>query len=322
MQNHLPTAADAPLNERLALPADFTDADLAFLSPAEIKNLRDEGFLDPMLEPGADPAPKAEVPATTAPEIIDPDAAAKDGEKPADQAAPPAAAPPPPADDFDTSALRAIPDTAAAKAAMEKADADLKILHQQFNDLDVTDDEYSVKLNEIINSKAEAVATLRGAEGVAEANAAAVRDHWFKTVDSYMAANPALKGENTLPLFDAALREINSNAQNLTLPAKTRIAMAHMRVASMQPGMTVPASAEPPKAQDPARKPASAALDGPRSDGRPAPIQTLAGAPAAAENDVSNGRFGAIDNTADPYEAEAALSRLSPSEQAAYLRGA
>lgn len=312
-------------HKELALPPDFTDADLAMLPEVEVDFLRKQGILEPietlLKEPGAPEAP-AQVAQPAEDEAAN---AAMEAAKAADDEAKAKGA----ADDLaalPTVKMADVPDTAAAEKAVADARAERKDLTQKFNDGELSEDDYNTGIDAILTREAEAKAEIVNAQRISEQNKQAFLNDWYARTDRYMSANEDFKDPAVVDAFDTALKTVNGAQSYRNLSADARITLAHrMVVAEAEArGITLkgPAAKEAPKAA--AEPKTTKAEDGPRSDPRPDPVQTLSGVPNSAQNDPSNGRFAALDRDAvtDPYRAEQAYKRMTPDEQAAWLRGA
>jgi hypothetical protein len=326
MPEYKPVAADAPLNQRLALPDSFTSDDLTYFTEEEVKSLRDQGILDPLVDPAA-PPPQTDPVTTdaTAPQDQQQTKPEEDAAQQAQQAqqvqqqdATAQAQQTKYLTEAEyTSLLRQIPDVSGAQAEVAAAKADMDALMKKFGEMEVTDADFATQQNAIIERRVAAQAKIQAAEQIQRDNYGLFTEYWSGLVNGYMDANPVLREEGVLTQFDAALRRINAAAENSDLPLQTRITMAHLDVSAINPKVR---AAQAATANAAPAQPQSQAQQEPERQ-RPAPLTTLASVPAAGANDPGNGRFAAMDAEPDVFRAEAGFGAMTQAEQEAYLRG-
>lgn len=278
-----PTLTVAPLD---GLPDDFTlDALTGTLTEAEIEALK--GGDDPVLVEPVAPEPE---PVAAEPEP-----------------APPAVQ---------------MPDTREAEAVVQRMESEIAKLAEAYDDGDLTRDEWLAQQRTLIAQQAAAQAQIAQAQQVVQQQSNAIAERWFAELDAYHATNPELASPDVLPMWDAALKSVNSNAAYQALPNATRMNLAHQMLNAHLIATTGKGLSSAPAAPAAMPKPQPQKLEA-RTDPRPdAPI-TLATMSAVAENSPDDGTFAAIDRmySTDPLKAEAMLARLSAEQQDAFLNG-
>ena len=216
-------------------------------------------------------------------------------------------------------------DVSAQKATVDAMDTKIAALQEQYDDGDLTSEEWRAQLSALVREQAAAQAALDAAEAqMADAapKAEAYREAWFSKVDAYAAQHPYLMTPEHYDNWDAALKMVNANGAYQNLPMAQRIQTAH-RIYSAHyesiegkplptsPGLTTAQKAE-------AAKPT---IPGPRTDPRPEAPTTLADLTNANDGGLEDGRFAQIDRIADsdPIAAERMVAALSDADRAAYL---
>ena len=334
-------------NAQIGLPEDFTSADLAMFTDAEVAAMRaDPDFGIPAEDPATQVTQEADPvdPALSADQqaAIDAngkaatDAAAADATATAanDSAGPTAAtaAQDEPLPEPAPAKLQDLPDTIAAQAALTDLKAARTKLVADFNNADIGEDEFNTKLETITDQLADAQAVMKSADIIRTNNANAIAQTWYGAVKTYMDRFPELKDPAHLSGFDAALKSVNSDASNGNLTANQRISLAHgtyvARLEALgQPAIARPGTKAAPKV-DPVTPAAAEKLpDGlpasVRKDPRPAPV-TIADISAASPTEAVNSRFAEADRLldTDPLAGEQFVATFSKDERNRYLSGA
>lgn len=208
----------------------------------------------------------------------------------------------------------------------------LKDLQRQYDDGDLTEDEFEAQKGTLTDKLVDLRADQRLAAAAPQPEFEAFRDNWFKLVDKHMEANPILKDDpEVMEGFDAILRQVTSDPNLAKLPAVQQVEIAHRRLGEAylvargepMPDMvslrTAKAAAPAPKAQPQAAKPT-----GPRTDPRPDAPVTLAGI-AGAQNAPLTGdpvvaQVKALINSGDSTAAERAMASLTAAQLDALYR--
>ncbi|MGN7869554.1 gas vesicle protein GvpG [Paracoccus sp. 22332] len=213
----------------------------------------------------------------------------------------------------------------------------LKDLQKQYDDGDLTEDEFDAQKGTLTDQLVDLRADQRVAANTPQPEFETFRDGWFKLVDQHMTANPAISADpEVLEAFDAILKQVSGDPTLNRLPAVDQIEIAHRRLddaylvnrGERMPGMVslrtakaAPAPAPAPKAQD---KPAQAKQDGPRTDPRPDAPVTLAGISGAQNASLTGdpvvAQVKALINSGDAMAAEKAMASLTQAQLDALYR--
>lgn len=216
-------------------------------------------------------------------------------------------------------------DFAAEQQAVQQQ---LKDLRAQYDDGDLTEDEFNTQQGTLTDRLVDLRADQRAAANTPQPEFEAFRDGWFKLVDAHLKANPNLRADpEVLEGFDAILKQVSGDPRLNRLPAVEQIEIAHRRLdeaylvarGERMPGMvslrTAKAAAPAPKPQE---KPAQAKQDGPRTDPRPDAPVTLAGISGAQNASLTGdpvvAQVKALINSGDAMAAEKAMARLTPAQ--------
>lgn len=212
----------------------------------------------------------------------------------------------------------------------------LKDLQKQYDDGDLTEDEFDAQKGTLTDQLVDLRADQRVAANTPQPEFETFRDGWFKLVDAHLEANPNLRADaEVLEGFDAILKQVSGDPRLNRLPAIEQVEIAHRRLGeaylvargerlpdmvSLRTAKAAPAPA--PKAQE---KPAEAAKqDGPRTDPRPDAPVTLAGISGAQNASLTGdpvvAQVKALINSGDAMAAEQAMSRLSAAQLDALYR--
>lgn len=216
----------------------------------------------------------------------------------------------PPAPQVETPPVQMAPppDTREAEAIVQAANAKLDDLMEQYDNGELTRDEWREQQRAIIAQQAAAQAQINEAQRVITQNATQTREAWFSAVDAYQSQHDYLGQPEHFDAWDSALKSVNSTAAYRNLPAERRIELAHGLYAQHYRAVTGNDLPSQPGAKAAAAKQADPAAPQRRTDPRPDAPVTLAQFSAAAENDLDNGTLAAILREKDPLKAEAMLA--------------
>lgn len=218
-------------------------------------------------------------------------------------------------------------DVTEHKAVLETLKDERKKLREQWNDGDLTDEEFEQKSDELNDKAVDARAAVKDAERHQEQYRTDLAEAWYEKTNRVLTANPAmndnqpmteLEGHSVLGLFDAACRQVTShpNFAHMTLDQKLEHAERITRdVYKAQTGKDL-AAAKPAKTAK-AETPADLVK---KQGKRPDPVQTLGGISAASETEIEDSRFAGIDKLTG-LERERAFASMSDAERDAYLSG-
>lgn len=206
-------------------------------------------------------------------------------------------------------------------------------LRKKYSEGELTDEELDEGLEDLTEKIADAKFRIKQAKADEESSHTEYANAWYGKVQGFMEKNPAfadntprqeLKGHSSLQLFDACLRHVTdpekspqfaSLTQAQKLAEGVKLAKAEFKRITGQELAQKPA----PKVEDePAPKP-KPKKDKATDEPRPKPVQTLADVSSATENEVTDGRFAALDK-ATGLDAEREFERMTPEQQEAYLR--
>lgn len=212
-----------------------------------------------------------------------------------------------------------LPDTAGLTEKLSAIEADREKLMEQFEDGDLTRDEYKAKLADLAKGEREAVKAL----AVAEAQQQAIADAFYGEVRAYAQAYPELLDPNGphIEHFDRHVRAVTGSDAYAHMSYRQMLEAAHTLYEAEAKVLgneavpmkgAAPAKAEAPKAEAPK----------PEKRKRPEPPITLAKVPAAAPVQVADGKFNALQQRLDAAETAEEIERimmsLSPEEAEAF----
>lgn len=211
--------------------------------------------------------------------------------------------------------LQVAPDTTEAAAFLSSIKDRITALNAQRDDGELTDQEFIDHQAQIIEAAAEARSIVRQAEAVITSNSASTAEAWFSRLNVYHEAHPYLAQPDYIDGWDATLKQVNSDSEYRALPDERRIELAHKLFASRYEalnGKPLPASLSPAEQKQQIER---------RTDPRPDAPVTLANLSSAAEQDLDDGTFAAIDRemAKDPIRAEAMVAALSGERRERYL---
>lgn len=191
------------------------------------------------------------------------------------------------------------------------ADDQLKAIASQkedlitkFDDGEITAKEYQQQLDALAKQEREIERTLERAALAAEMEQQRLKNEWTNTVNSFIAANPVYKDNARLyRALDQEVRDVANSDDGKTLTGAQILAKAHQSLAEafgLQTNRPAAQQQRPPKADAP---------------------PSLHGVPAADANDVTGGKYAALDRLANtnPIAYEEALMKLPDAERDAYL---
>jgi hypothetical protein len=210
-----------------------------------------------------------------------------------------------------------IPDTAGLSDRLAALEADRDKLIEQFEDGDLTRDEYKAKLAEITGQEREAVKALAKAEAQEEA----IREAFYGEVRAYARAYPELLDPNGphLDHFDRHVRAVTDSAAYAHLSYRQMLEAAHALYAAE--AKVLGNEAVPMKGAEPLKAEAPKPAEKPKAK-RPEVPPTLAKVPAAAPVQVSEGRFESLqqqmNSAITAEELERIMNSLSPEEAEAF----
>jgi len=183
--------------------------------------------------------------------------------------------------------------------ATEKED-----LITKFDDGEITAKEYQQQLDALAKQEREIERALERAALAAEMEQQRLKNEWTATVNAFIESNPVYKENARLyRALDQEVRDVANSEEGKTMSGARILAKAHENLAQ--------AFGFAAKSAD---KGKSAA---PKADLPP----SLHGVPAADANDVTGGKYAALDRLAstNPIAYEEALMKLPDSERDAYL---
>lgn len=206
----------------------------------------------------------------------------------------------------------AVPFHHQAKAVDSKAiETDLSALKKQYDDGHLDIDQFLAKRDEILEPLRRDAVKAEIAEQSQDQVALAL---WQRARDDFMDAHPLYKGDAVLyAALDSEVKRLAADKANDGLSDKRLIDKAHEEVAKR---FKVDAGDTP--------KDAKKTLADKRKVDRSEVPRTLAETPAAAEVDAVDNEFANLEKlleAGDTAAYERALAKLSPEQEARYLRG-
>ena len=208
------------------------------------------------------------------------------------------------------------PDTTGLTEKLSAIEADRDKLMEQFEDGDLTRDEYKAKLAELAAAERDAVKVL----AVAETQQNAIQEAFYAEVRGYAQAYPDLLDPTGphIEQFDRHVRAVTGSEAYAHMSYRQMLEAAHtlyLAEAAILGNAAVPIKG--PEAATPAE---AAKPEAKRK--RPEPPVTLAKVPAAAPVQVADGKFSAlqqrIDTAQTAEEVERIMLSLSPEEAEAF----
>ncbi|MDB6178997.1 hypothetical protein PAF17_16010 [Paracoccus sp. Z330] len=230
---------------------------------------------------------------------------------------------------------RDIRDASDHQKVIDEFDDRLTEINDAYDDGELTSAEMREKIKDLNKEYATAQREVGDIERHNERQEEEYRSAWFSKTDAFMQQHPEYAGKekidgvdgSAMEVFDQSLRFVtgNANYQSMTMDQKIReaakIADAYVE---QQTGkkLTDPAPKQDVGKDGGKAKEADTETigDGPKRGPRPEAPRTLANVTTATDNEITDGRFAAVDR-ADGLEAEREISRMSEAEREAYLRG-
>lgn len=206
------------------------------------------------------------------------------------------------------------PATAPILVVDSPADADDKLkaiatqkedLITKYDDGDITAKEYQQQLDALFKQEREIERTMERAALAAEMEQQRLKNEWTSTVNAFIESNPVYKDNARLyRALDQEVRDVANSDEGKTMTGARILAKAHENLAqAFGLQTTKPSTQKAPKADAP---------------------PSLHGVPAADTNDVTGGKYAALDRMAsnNPLAYEEALMKLSEDERNSYLASA
>ena len=206
-------------------------------------------------------------------------------------------------------------DPAVTEQILSKAKADKKALFAQYEDGELTRDQYLEGLEKIDTESASAAA-----QAALEVQQEAQEfEAWQAAARGYLAEVPGLKEEAHLQAFDAHVRRVTNDPASARLSYRQMLEKAHRYYLADQPEVKATIPGLPAARRDPATPkkadPAPAAQ-------RPEPPITLARIPSAVPSAVSDGRYGqlqkAVEDATTAEEVERIMASMTEAEREAF----
>lgn len=174
----------------------------------------------------------------------------------------------------------------------------------KFDDGEITAKEYQQQLDALAKQERDIERAMERAALAAEMEQQRLKNEWTSTVNAFIDANPVYKDNARLyRALDQEVREVAMSEEGKAMSGAKILAKAHENLAQAF-GFAAKPAADKGKAA-------------PKPDLPP----SLHGVPAADANDVTGGKYAALDRLAatNPIAYEEALMKLPDSERDAYL---
>lgn len=207
-------------------------------------------------------------------------------------------------------------DPAVTEKILSQAKADKKALFAQYEDGELTRDQYLEGLEKIDTESANAAA-----QAALEVQQEAQEyEAWQKEARGYLAEVPELSTEAHLQAFDAHVRRVTNDPASAKLSYRQMLEKAHRYYLADQPEVATPIPALPASRRAGAA-PKKEAAPAPAAQ-RPEPPITLARIPSAVPSAVSDGRYGqlqkAVDDAQTAEEVERIMAGMTEAEREAF----
>jgi len=220
--------------------------------------------------------------------------------------------------------------------ALTQQKADLR---KQYADGDLTLDELMAKTDEVNGQITDLTVRVRQAEFAANNNKANAQARWEEDQEEFYGDHPEYDETKNPAMWGALNETVKSLAREETSAGRSGrwiLNEAHKRVQKVLKGETPAAEdggagdgankggkpdkgADAGKIEDKGKQAGTKGKKPVKPDMKGVP-QTLSGLPAAAGSEVSGGEFDYLEKLSG-VEYEAALAKLSPEQQARYLKG-
>lgn len=198
---------------------------------------------------------------------------------------------------------------------------ELNALAKKFGDGDISFEELQIEQTRVHDARADLRAQMRESEMVDRINQSSEEGLWKREQDDFFEdhaeyrKNPILMGALNTAVVSLANAPENANRTGTWILNKAHKEVAKIMTPQVAPGVKVPEGGEKPGGkQDAGKQPTR------KADLKSVP-RTLAGAPAADLDTPGKGEFDDLDNLTG-LDYENALARLTPEQQAKYLRSA
>lgn len=234
----------------------------------------------------------------------------------------------PPAPEEDTIEIPEIPDISEAKEFIGTVDDKLDALSDQYDDGEMTREEFKQAQREITKQAAKAQAQIDEANRIANEAMDKVRKHWAQNLESYKELAGGLWEQEHFQKWDRHLRAVTGSEDPAiqALSRRQQIQLAHRNYASEYEtlhGKPLSGSAALPTASTAAKQEQAQQKKAakPREDDRPEAPTTLSGLNSDGTDEIEDSAFAAIDRTVmkDPVRAEEMLMSLSEEQRERFL---
>lgn len=291
------------------IPDDFTLADLqGSLTEAEIE-LLNQGE-DPLFDADG----KASMIEAEANANAEADAATLAATQAADAAAQQAA---------QTPKVFQYPDTSEIEAVLQKAEATLASIEEQYDDGTLTTAEYQAQQRAAITEQARAQVRMEQYQAQINQVENDRRTAFKAELDAFKTDNAVLWSDEHLKGWDQALRAVTANPKYAARPLDAQIELARDLYAADYRATHGKVLQGIGKAK-PAADPEPEQRKGPRDDDRDEAITTLAGMNGDTGAQMDDGEFAAVDRAMDqdPIKGENMLKAFSADKMQRYLESA
>lgn len=198
---------------------------------------------------------------------------------------------------------------------------ELNALAKKFGDGDISFEELQIEQTRVHDARADLRAQMRESEMVDRINQSSEEGLWKREQDDFFEdhaeyrKNPILMGALNTAVVSLANAPENANRTGTWILNKAHKEVAKIMTPQSAPVVKIPEGGEKPGGkQDVGKQPTR------KADLKSVP-RTLAGAPAADLDTPGKGEFDDLDNLTG-LDYENALARLTPEQQAKYLRSA
>lgn len=195
-----------------------------------------------------------------------------------------------------------------AETKLKEISTQKEELITKFDDGEITAKEYQQQLDALAKQERDIERAVERAQLAAEMEQQRLKNEWMATVNAFVDANPVYKDNPRLyRALDQEVRDVASSEEGKTMSGAKILAKAHENLTAAfnlpKPQMAQDAKPKAPKAEVP---------------------PSLHGVPAADANDVTGGKYAALDRLAstNPIAYEEALMKLPEEERNAYLASA
>lgn len=196
-----------------------------------------------------------------------------------------------------------VPDVEAAQKTLDTVKLKRKELRNQYDDGDLTDDEYDGKMEELDDAAANAAADIK----TAERHVARQREQWKAAGTAYLERYPGLKADGVIQALDQTVQDLARYPSVANLPHDQFLERVHRKLIADAEftGLDIPAIEKSGK------KAEKTAPEGDESLGK-AP-RTLASVPSSDVSNLDDSPFASLERLAqkgDPIAFEEAMAKL------------